>query len=119
MKTYVNKNQYGYDTMGIIVDDDNKKVYYYGTSRMPIGKHKKTSKKAIREMIDMYRSCGYQVVLEVWDAKLLLDRNYILTDNHSVHDKNVYADNARRSQFYNTLDYFFRVKLLMMTSTDI
>ena len=65
MKTYVNKNQYGYDIMGIIIDDDNKKVYYYGACRMPIGKHKKTSKKAIREMIDMYKGCGYQVVLEV------------------------------------------------------
>ena len=87
MKTYVNKNQYGYDIMGIIIDDDNKRVYYYGACRMPIGKHKKMSKKAIREIMDMYKDCGYQVVLKVWCVKLLLDRNYILTDNHSMHGK--------------------------------
>ena len=62
-KSYVNKNQYGYDTMGIIIDDDAKIIHYYPTCQMPIGKHKKVSKKAIREMIDMYKGAGCSVKL--------------------------------------------------------
>ena len=63
-KSFVNKNQFGYDTMGIIVNDNDKKVEYYSACRMPIGKHKKMSKKAIREMIEMYESCGYSVIIK-------------------------------------------------------
>ena len=62
MKSYVNKNQYGYDILGIIVDDENKIVEVYSPCMMPIGKHKKTSKKAIREMVDMYESVGYKII---------------------------------------------------------
>ena len=62
MKGYVNKNQYGYDILGIIVDDENKIVEVYSPCMMPIGKHKKTSKKAIREMVDMYESVGYKII---------------------------------------------------------
>ena len=64
MKSYVNKNQYGYDTMGIVIDDENKIVNYYSACRMPIGKHKKSSKKSIREMIDIYRDCGYIIKID-------------------------------------------------------
>jgi len=45
MKSYVNKNQYGYDVLGIIIDDENKIVNYYNPCMMPIGKHKKATKK--------------------------------------------------------------------------
>ncbi len=48
-KSYVNKNQYGYDTMGIIVNDENKEVRFYSACRMPIGKHKKVSKKQLEK----------------------------------------------------------------------
>ena len=62
MKSYVNKNQYGYDVMGIIIDNDNKIIEFYNPCMMPIGKHKKTTKKAIREMIEMYKNCGYKII---------------------------------------------------------
>ena len=64
MKSYVNKNQYGYDTMGIIIDDENKTVNFYSPCMMPIGKHKKTTKKAIREMFDNYKAMGYKTVIK-------------------------------------------------------
>ena len=64
MKGYVNKNQYGYDILGIIVDDENKIIEVYSPCMMPIGKHKKTSKKAIREMVEMYKDCGYKTVIK-------------------------------------------------------
>ena len=64
MKSYVNKNQYGYDIMGIIVDDENKIIEFYSPCKMPIGKHKKMSKKAIREMIEMYENAGYNIVIK-------------------------------------------------------
>lgn len=64
-KSYVAKNQYGYDTLGIIVNDENKTVRWYGACTMPIGKHKKTSKKQINEMIDMYKSCGYRLIVRI------------------------------------------------------
>ena len=65
-KSYVNKNQYGYDTMGIIIDDDAKIIHYYSACQMPIGKHKKVSKKIIREMIDIYKDAGYSVKILVY-----------------------------------------------------
>ena len=62
MISYVNKNQYGYDVLGIIIDNDVKVVNCYTPCMMPIGKHKKTTKKAIREMIEMYKEFGYTIV---------------------------------------------------------
>ena len=64
-KSYVNKNQYGYDIMGIIIDDDAKIIHYYSACQMPIGKHKKVSKKIIKEMIDIYKDAGYSLKLLV------------------------------------------------------
>lgn len=64
MKSYVNKNQYGYDVMGIIVDEENKTVTYYTPCMMPIGKHKKASKKAIKEMFYNYKDMGYKTVIK-------------------------------------------------------
>ena len=62
MKSYVNKNQYGYDIIGIIIDDEEKTVTHYSPCMMPIGKHKKTTKKAIKEMIETYTNCGYKII---------------------------------------------------------
>ena len=62
MKSYVNKNQYGYDVSGVIIDDDKKIVNVYSPCMMPIGKHKKLSKKSIREMVEMYVECGYTII---------------------------------------------------------
>ena len=64
MKSYVNKNQYGYDVMGIVIDDENKVINFYSPCMMPIGKHKKATKKAIREMFDMYKDMGYKTVIK-------------------------------------------------------
>ena len=63
MKSYVNKNQYGYDVFGVIIDDENK-IVNYSPCMMPIGKHTKATKKAIREMVEMYQKCGYRVVIK-------------------------------------------------------
>ena len=63
-KSFVNKNQYGYDVMGIIIDDDNKIIEYYNPCMMPIGKHTKKSKKAIREIMEIYKDCGYKTVVK-------------------------------------------------------
>ena len=62
MDSYVSKNQYGYDVLGLIVDADAKVINVYSPCTMPIGKHKKKSKKVIREMIEMYSNCGYKVI---------------------------------------------------------
>ena len=63
-KSFVNKNQYGYDVMGIVIDDDNKIIEFYSPCMMPIGKHKKATKKAIREMVEMYENCGYKIIIK-------------------------------------------------------
>ena len=62
MESYVNKNQYGYSILGLIVDNDTKIITVYSPCTMPIGKHKKKSKKAIREIIETYSNFGYKVI---------------------------------------------------------
>ena len=62
MESYVNKNQYGYAILGLIVDKQEKVITVYSPCMMPIGKHKKKSKKVIREMIETYSNCGYKVI---------------------------------------------------------
>ena len=64
MRSYVNKNQYGYDVLGVIIDDDNKIVTKYTPSMMPIGKHKKATKKFINEAIELYRESGYTLIIK-------------------------------------------------------
>ena len=64
MISYVNKNQYGYDVLGVIIDDDNKIVTKYTPSMMPIGKHKKATKKFINEAIELYRESGYTLIIK-------------------------------------------------------
>ena len=65
IKSYVNKNQYGYDVCGIVIDTEKKTVLWYSPCQMPIGKHKKMSKKAIREMYEEYKNIGYNCRLFV------------------------------------------------------
>ena len=64
MRSYVNKNQYGYDVLGVIIDDDNKTVTKYTSSMMPIGKHKKATKKFINEAIELYSESGYTLIIK-------------------------------------------------------
>lgn len=64
MKSYVNKNQYGYDVMGIVIDDENKVINFYSPCMMPIGTHKRATKKAIREMFDKYKDMGYKTIIK-------------------------------------------------------
>ena len=64
MKSYVNKNQYGYDVMGIEIDDEKKVINFYSPCMMPIGTHKKATKKAIREMFDNYKDMGYKTIIK-------------------------------------------------------
>lgn len=64
MRSYVNKNQYGYDVLGVIIDDDNKTVTKYTPSMMPIGKHKKATKKFINEAIELYSESGYTLIIK-------------------------------------------------------
>ena len=64
MKSYVNKNQYGYDVVGIVIDDENKVINFYSPCMMPIGTHKKATKKAIREMFDNYKDMGYKTIIK-------------------------------------------------------
>ena len=64
MRSYVNKNQYGYDVLGVIIDDDNKIVTKYTPSMMPIGKHKKATKKFINEAIELYIESGYTLIIK-------------------------------------------------------
>lgn len=62
-KAYVNKNQYGYDIVGVIIDDENKIINYYSPCKMPIGRFKKASKKFIREVVELYQDAGYKTIL--------------------------------------------------------
>ena len=64
MRSYVNKNQYGYDVLGIIIDDENKTVTLYSPCMMPTGKHKKATKKAIREVFEHCKDMGYEATIK-------------------------------------------------------
>ena len=63
-RSYVNKNQYGYDVLGIIINDGEKTITKYTPSMMPIGKHKKATKKFINEAIDLYIEAGYNLIIK-------------------------------------------------------
>lgn len=62
IKSYVNKNKYGYDIMGLIIDTENKTVKLYEPCQMPIGRYRKMSKKVIKEMYNEYLEMGYKEV---------------------------------------------------------
>lgn len=58
----VNKNQYGYNTMAIIIDNTNKRFQLVTGQSLPTGKYKKASKKAIRQKAEDLRTQGYEEV---------------------------------------------------------
>ena len=64
IRSYVNKNQYGYDVLGVIINDSNKTITKYTPSMMPIGKHKKATKKFINEAIELYKEAGYTLIIK-------------------------------------------------------
>lgn len=61
-KVIVNKNQYGYTTIGIIIDDENKRFQLVSGQTLPTGKYKKASKKAIRQKAEDLKAMGYEEV---------------------------------------------------------
>lgn len=58
----VNKNQYGYNTIAIIIDDTNKRFQLVSGQTLPTGKYKKASKKAIRDKAEILKDKGYTEV---------------------------------------------------------
>lgn len=58
----VNKNQYGYNTIAIIIDNTNKRFQLVTGQSLPTGKYKKASKKAIRQKAEDLRAQGYEEV---------------------------------------------------------
>lgn len=61
-KVIVNKNQYGYTTIGIIIDDENKRFQLVSGQTLPTGKYKKAPKKAIRQKAEDLKAMGYEEV---------------------------------------------------------
>lgn len=61
-RVFVAKNQFNYNIIGIIVDDENKKYQLVDGQQMKIGKYPKRSAKAIREMADELSEKGYERV---------------------------------------------------------
>lgn len=58
----VNKNQYGYNTIAIIIDNKNKRYQLVSGQSLPTGKYKKASKKAIRQKADDLKAQGYEEI---------------------------------------------------------
>lgn len=58
----VNKNQYGYNTIAIIIDDTNKRFQLVTGQSLPTGKYRKASKKAIRQKAEDLKTQGYEEI---------------------------------------------------------
>lgn len=58
----INKNQFGYTTIGIIIDNNNKEFQLVDGQRLPLGKYKKTTKKAIYDKANELEAMGYKKV---------------------------------------------------------
>lgn len=58
----VNKNQFGYNTIAIIIDDTNKRYQLVSGQSLPNGRYKKASKKAIRQKAEDLKASGYTEV---------------------------------------------------------
>lgn len=58
----VNKNQFGYNTIAIIIDDINKRYQLVSGQSLPNGRYKKASKKAIRQKAEDLKASGYTEV---------------------------------------------------------
>ena len=62
MKEYANYNQYGYRILTLVIDTDKKHLVIYHGCTAPISKpDKRTSKKFIREQIEILTAAGYTV----------------------------------------------------------
>ena len=58
-ETYVAKNQFNYNTLGLIIDNAGKRFQLLNGQAMPLNKHKKMSAKAIREKAKQLQAIGY------------------------------------------------------------
>lgn len=62
-EVWVNRNTVGYNTIGLIIDKENKQFQLLDAQRLPLGKYKKATKKAIREKADELEAMGYKEVV--------------------------------------------------------
>lgn len=62
VEVYVNKNQFGYTTIGILVDDVNMRYALVDGQTLPIGKYKNLPKSKIRAMADELDAKGYEKI---------------------------------------------------------
>lgn len=62
VEVIVNKNQFNYNTIGLIIDTKNKQFQLVNGQTLPLGKYKSASKKAIRQKADELLSNGYTKV---------------------------------------------------------
>lgn len=60
---WVNRNTVGYNTIGLIIDKENKQFQLLDAQRLPLGKYKKATKRAIREKADELEAMGYKEVV--------------------------------------------------------
>lgn len=58
--TYVNKNQFGYSTIAIMIDKENKKFQLIDGMLLPWGTYKKASKKKIYDLAKFLTDSGYE-----------------------------------------------------------
>lgn len=73
----VNKNQYGYTTIGLIIDNTNNRFQLVTGQSLPTGKYRKASKKAIRQKAEDLKAQGYE---EVKGANSLSESKEIKTE---------------------------------------
>ena len=58
-ETYVAKNQFNFNTLGLIIDNVGKRFQLLNGQAMPLNKHRKMSAKAIREKAKQLQALGY------------------------------------------------------------
>lgn len=62
VETYVAKNQYGYNVVGLIIDRKNKRYQLMDGQQMPIHHHKKITKPKLYKYADMLDELGFERV---------------------------------------------------------
>lgn len=82
----VNKNQYGYNTIAIIIDDTNKRFQLVTGQSLPTGKYKKASKKAIRDKAEDLKAKGYEEVKGKFSLAERKTENKKITESMSKED---------------------------------
>ena len=102
----VNKNQYGYSTIAIIIDDTNKRYQLVSGQSLPTGKYKKASKKAIRDKADKLKAQGYE---EIKGPNSLAESKEIKTESKTLETleselKNVEWDLHVMEKAYNEFE---------------